>query len=536
MHNSFRKEFYDKVPGPLVIPGFGRCVSKGPILIAETFNLTPHLETGLEIAIRLAADGYQVDYLYIGHHLPQVFGWHHQRCLGIKNKLLGYTRPPELRGRLIAEQLSLELDLPLRFLSAPQLSNIPAPPFDLHRIEDQSSLKKIAWRGDSSMGISILSSLISLTGNPNVIPNCHPQLLNQLASSYAIAHELARNLLANSQYEALIVYNGRLAPVRGLVTAANHHDIPVFFHERGATKDRFSLNEFQMHDNVRLQREIIRSWTSQSDQASAVNKAIQFFKNQSQGIDGAWLSFTSHQKSDGTASSLVEHVRKKSKSGKVLIYFSSADDEYACLDGTFHYTQYEWINQRSALIALIKVVMSLGHQLIVRVHPHLDKKDTKDRLAWNKLEFVPAPLMDFVTVVPSYSPLSTYELMNISDAVVTYGSTIGIEAVFAGKPSILLMDSIYDSIGATLSQPRSSTQLESVLKSLDDLKSDPSSALPYGFFMGSHGIDYQLYSPIDLFRGSFMGQELWRYCVTKRHRFLYSLKSWVSDLVSWPHY
>ena len=45
------------------------CKSKR-ILICEAWNLTPHLETGLEIAIQLANSGSSIDYLHIGDIIP----------------------------------------------------------------------------------------------------------------------------------------------------------------------------------------------------------------------------------------------------------------------------------------------------------------------------------------------------------------------------------------------------------------------------------------------------------------------------------
>jgi len=57
-----------------------------------------------------------------------------------------------------------------------------------------------------------------------------------------------------------VVFNGRYASTKGAVLAASEANIPVYYHERGATKDLFSLHSFQPHDRIALQRDIVRIW------------------------------------------------------------------------------------------------------------------------------------------------------------------------------------------------------------------------------------------------------------------------------------
>jgi len=170
----------------------------------------------------------------------------------------------------------------------------------------------------------------------------------------------------------------------------------------------------------------------------------------------------------------------------------------------------------------------LGHSLVVRVHPHLHKKALSDQLKWSSSGF----LRNFpgVFLLEASSSVSSYELLDLADAVVTYGSTIGIESIYSGKPSILLCDSFYDQIGASVHKASSVSCLGSLLSSLDSLSVDRSSSLPYGYFMATFGFAYEIYKPFDLFSGSICGEILSDYPKTARHRLLSHMKQNLSSL------
>ena len=54
-----------------------------------------------------------------------------------------------------------------------------------------------------------------------------------------------------------------------------------------------------------------------------------------------------------------------------------------------------------------------------------------------------------MTVIPGGSSLSTYALIDRADVVVVWGSTTGAEAVYHGKPVILLGGAVYRELGIT---------------------------------------------------------------------------------------
>ena len=53
-----------------------------------------------------------------------------------------------------------------------------------------------------------------------------------------------------------------------------------------------------------------------------------------------------------------------------------------------------------------------------------------------------------VTVIPPESKVSSYDLMDACEKVVTFGSTTGLEACYWGKPSIIIGHSGFEACGA----------------------------------------------------------------------------------------
>jgi len=157
--------------------------------------------------------------------------------------------------------------------------------------------------------------------------------------------------------------------------------------------------------------------------------------------------------------------------------------------------------------------MSSSISLIVRVHPRLARVNSPDLSEWDELRFLEGS-RSHVFVLESSSLVSTYDLIDRVDAVVVYHSTVGIESVFWGTPSILLSDTSFDSINASVYRARSCQELFCHLTNLDNIIALPDTALPYGHFWATYGIPFKFYRPNGLFSGQFLGINISASCLT----------------------
>jgi hypothetical protein len=504
----------DAKPSPILLSGLP---ANSRVLVAEAWDATPHLETGLEIALRLAPSLSKVYYCHFGKALP-ICECSRRLAVTPIHRLLGYNKTPSDEGIQIALKYAALHGLNFESISPPDNALSINYAIGQDYLDSIIALQRACFEGSPVFGVSIASSLVSMTENSQVSPREYEAIVNKLAASFARSYYIANYVIEEGEIDAIVLFNGRFASIKGAVLAAQMQGIPIYYHERGSSKDLFSLRCYQPHDRVAIQQEISITWeNSRSGRAKAI--AEDFFRSKRLGNDTAWTSFKQGMQS-GHVNSCIDIAKKKSKTGKIVTFFSSSEDEFISIGDAFERSCFEWSGQVEAFKAVAKSAEKHGHALILRNHPHLQKKAAADRLKWDTLSFMNNKHQ--VVVVESGSPVDTNELIEASDLIVVHGSTVGIESVFCGKPVITVSDSFYDSIGASIYKPKTLECLDSLISSPSRLVVSPESALPYGYYMATHGSQHQLYQPATLFRGKFLGYELCR--TTKRHELMSAIK------------
>ena len=137
-------------------------------------------------------------------------------------------------------------------------------------------------------------------------------------------------------------------------------------------------------------------------------------------------------------------------------------------------------------------------------------------------------------IIRENDKVSSYKVINNSELVVVYGSTIGIESLFLEKPVIVAGSSFYFGTKAKIF---TAFNLEDLEKYINDIsinykninkkkKSIKESSYPYGYWAYTHGLKYQYYSPITPTRGYLINNDL-----QKLHRFLSKFKFLFKRLV-----
>ena len=137
------------------------------------------------------------------------------------------------------------------------------------------------------------------------------------------------------------------------------------------------------------------------------------------------------------------------------------------------------------------------------MHPNLKGLDNKQN---DYLKNVIAK-SKAVEIIAAEDSVDTYALINQSDIIVVFGSTVGAEAAFAGKNVVLLGRAAYENLDCVII-PKSHDELMKILTE-DDYqfpKINPEAPLKYGYWNESFGIDYLHYQPIHLAKGTFHGK------------------------------
>lgn len=449
------------------------------ILIIDFFAVKTHLETSFEIVQKHLDSGDEVHYSFIGHEMPFNEG------LVIKKKdiLLNNSLPERKIARLISGKgFKSYFDDKINSKS----NNIK---FSFSSIDDLMSYTV----GDCELGVSTASTLLFYLrqSDPDLTELQNIKIVNDLNTSGLLAFDYSEDMILKVKPDLVYIFNGRFSKYRSLMNACKKHNVPYLIHERGSTIHKYSLRPFMPHDMERLQKEMVDEW-GKSNNDTKLNTAKKFYESRRNGVELNWFSFVKDQ--------IKGKLPIFDNGKKIITYFSSSDDEFKAI-GDIVKWKY-WLNQIDAIQSLIMVTEKMTDvQLVIRIHPHISHKSEIDKKKWNDISKNSKAIL-----IKPEDDVDTYALIERSDVVVTCGSTVGIEAVYWGRPSVLMGPSFYSNLNA-VHTPRDEDELIYMLK--NKLPVNKEGALIYGYYMANFGIDFQYYKPVDIHNGLFKGVDIW---------------------------
>ncbi|MBK5276976.1 MAG: hypothetical protein JJE30_18270 [Desulfuromonadales bacterium] len=302
----------------------------------------------------------------------------------------------------------------------------------------------------ADIGVAAISSVISILREPKPDILEHMELVRiNLISAARVFFSLLNHIRAEHPH-TLIVFNGRYAQLRPALSAARLLEVETCVHERASVLDRFSLSiNTTTHDLGAMQQEMLRiSKTSELDESEKQKLAFEWYEERRGNVTQGWESYTAHQQ--------WGHLPELATDRLNLVIFISSEDELEAFE--------EWRNpyypdQNEGIELLLSDARLAGKfKIFVREHPNLQGIDnSQTRRIRNLAERYP----DF-QLISAESPVSTYSLLDQSDVVLTFGSTVGIEAVYKGKPSFLIGRAYYENLGCCV-QPASHEELITLL-------------------------------------------------------------------------
>jgi hypothetical protein len=344
------------------------------------------------------------------------------------------------------------------------------------------------------IGFGVGSSLISMfkVAEPDVAAN--QQLIKRLIIASFSVYRSLQNYLDQQRVDLVYLYNGRFAPLRAAMRACQSRNVPFKVHEVGHSLQHYALWDNTIpHDVAYTEKKIREKWQS-ARQPERQQIGARFFEDRAKGKEYVYLSFVKDQQQDMLPANWDAHKKN-------IIIFNSSEYEFASIGDEWknkiYGSQHEGI--RSILQGLDQVE---GHHvhLYLRMHPNL--KGVTDTAVTDLLELRHPRL----TIIPPESPISTYALLRNAGKVVTFCSTVGIEAVYWGVPSILLGMNYYYNLGGTYNPQ---THEEAMTMLLEELPpKDKEAALMYGYYMNTFGIPFKYYETEQIFEGRFKGVQV----------------------------
>jgi len=253
------------------------------------------------------------------------------------------------------------------------------------------------------------------------------RVYNRLRAAYRHYSEenfkALRAILSRGRFDRFEFFNGRIVPTRAAMIAAENLGLHFSAIEvSGALRRLTTFSNVRIHD-LKSAHDRVESFI-QSGEAD-LQLGIEFFERRRAGRPTDVRSFTAHQ---------VPATEGKIDDGsKLLVVFTSSEDEME-VAGDQWYTEASQDPVR--FIRRLSEILQQRHcsyRILVRMHPN----QAGDRTGRTRRMLESLRATSGVSVISPEKRTSSYDLLDRADAVLTFGSTIGLEAAYWGKPSIL---------------------------------------------------------------------------------------------------
>ena len=139
----------------------------------------------------------------------------------------------------------------------------------------------------------------------------------------------------------------------------------------------------------------------------------------------------------------------------------------------------------------------------LRVHPNLATVPEKRNSQLKDIRVLAGSYPNLLVIWPE-KKIHSYALMDACDVTVTFGSTIGAEATYWEKPSILAGKALYQNLGCCY-VPTTHEELVSLLRTRHVPHKPRETALMYGYREMAYGTPFVNYAPSSPSNGYFKG-------------------------------
>jgi len=446
-------------------------------LFISLYAATPHFETELELLSDLLDAGHVV---------------HVVRCMG---DLVACVMNPDHKEGWCKLCVS-KIDAGLRTLGRIHEETLPTVkphPQLAQRFESADELLTYTIDG-AELGRGVYSTMCGRV-NKDTRLDTHryaPAIRKELESAYAVYAGL-REVIERVRPDRVYIFNGRFSTCHAAVVACEQTGTTFVTHERGGTRDRYAVREGALpHDLAANITEIDETWAAGGPDKEAIGR--RWFVERRNGVERNSTSFTKDQ----TLGRLPEGFDSARHN---IVIFNSTMEEYASIKG------WESPIYRDEAVGVRQVVETLASNpnvhVYLRVHPHLKHIAREDNYQLRMYAELESRAKNLTVIWPE-STVHTYELMDRCKAVLTFGSTTGVEACFWGTPSVLAGHALYEGLDCAY-VPKTHEEVVRLLTG-DLSTKDQLGALKYGYWESERGITFKRFRATSLYSGEWLGR------------------------------
>lgn len=382
--------------------------------------------------------------------------------------------------------------------------NKPEPDLKVPFFENLFELEQLNYKG-VNIGRGIASSLISLTRDFEVQNPIHKYKIKELYHLSISSYEILSNEIQKHRPNQVYFFNGRFAECHVLLQICKREKIDFFTLEVAALGKYLVFKNALPHSIKERDRLMSYMWES-ANKNKRVEVAKDFFEKKRKGVFQEQYMHTSQQK-------LFKLPEKWDNNKRNVAIFNSSEDEMKVIEEwrhDFYSSQNEVIGEICEFMAQNK-----DFHFYLRVHPNLGVLENSQVRQIKTFNY------PNLTIIHPHEEIDSYALVENSEKVITFGSTIGIESTFLQKPSIMFGRSFYENTDSVYT-PKAYSELFDLIQTENLVPKPKENTYSYGYFVSSFGTAFERFEYKDKNNAFYNGEKIKRgYFSTIKYLFLY---------------
>lgn len=351
---------------------------------------------------------------------------------------------------------------------------VSALTFQYNNLEEIKALKY----KEVQIGYGALSTYISQTRNLDpLIDQTFKNFFDAYLRAECLLVEILARALTEIKPDYVSLYNGRFFETRPAYDYAKYLGYTVRCYENIrplGLANGLSTVYFEncLPHNIKFNKEFIENNWRESTLSDQEKETVgrSFFENRRGGKRAGDAVYTLKQAAGKLPENWDEHKRN-------IVIFNSSEDEFVAIGD-----EYSGLSLFPSQIVGLKKILELFKEqpeffFYLRIHPNLKGIKYKYHLDLYELE----KEYNNIKVIPPDSPISSYALLDAAEKIIVFGSTIGVEGAYWGKPVILLAETFYSYLDLCYLPDSLESLREAILSRLPAKDNLP--AIKYGFFI-----------------------------------------------------
>jgi hypothetical protein len=295
----------------------------------------------------------------------------------------------------------------------------------------------------------------------------------------------------NKKPDKVYIFNGRITEYFSIIAVCKKLNINFFTYETAASAEKYVLlKNTTVHDYENIKKEIPKKIYLNKKIKKDIKKFLDNKKKKIIKLDVfSHLNFTKKMKTNYLPNKFNYSKRN------IVIFNSSIDESASLIDASENKVVNTIYSDDN--IGIIKILNSFKNNkdfyFYIRAHPNLLSKNYLFRKN-SQIIFLEQIKNNFnnAEIIMPDSMVDSYALMRNCEKVLTFGSSMGAEATYYGKPSILLTRAFYEDEDCVY-EPRSHQEVVKLISYVNLKPKNSNNCMRYFYYSSFYGLRFKYF-------------------------------------------